>query len=278
MRTQLFVPLVTYPDAIGEAIAKNAAAVAAELSGDLNVVAFNAHIPDVTNVWSRMLINIPQMILAVENESRQRGDALLSKFAEIADDLKIKLHTDRRTGAPDFLGELAAEESRYYDIALVGWEAQNQTLQATAEAVIFGSGRPTILLPDHSNPNAFNHVSIGWDGSRVAARAVADALPFLQKAASITVLTVTDEKPLKQKEAGPRLAQHLSRNGFSVEANAIMAEDCPIAITLQEHALDLHSDLLVMGGYGHSRVRDFVLGGATQGVLDDLRLPVLMSH
>ncbi len=100
MRTQLFVPLVTYPDAIGEAIAKNAAAVAAELSGDLNVVAFNAHIPDVTNVWSRMLINIPQMILAVENESRQRGDALLSKFAEIADDLKIKLHTDRRTGAP----------------------------------------------------------------------------------------------------------------------------------------------------------------------------------
>ena len=57
-----------------------------------------------------------------------------------------------------------------------------------------------------------------------------------------------------------------------------MAEDCPIAITLQEHALDLHSDLLVMGGYGHSRVRDFVLGGATQGVLDDLRLPVLMSH
>ena len=110
MRTQLFVPLVTYPDAISEAIAKNAVAVAAELSGDLNVVTFNAHIPDVTNVWSRMLINIPQMILAVENESQQRGDALLSKFAEIADNLKINLHTDRRTGAPDFLGELAAEE------------------------------------------------------------------------------------------------------------------------------------------------------------------------
>ena len=101
-----------------------------------------------TNVWSRLLINIPQMILAVENESRQRGDALLSKFAKSADDLKITLRKDRRTGAPDFLGELAAEEARYYDIALVAWEAQNQTLQATAEAVIFGSGRPPIHLPN----------------------------------------------------------------------------------------------------------------------------------
>jgi len=92
------------------------------------------------------------------------------------------------------------------------------------------------------------------------------------------VLTVIGEKRLADDKAGARLAAGLRERGFVAEDLTIDAEDCPVAVTLQEHAIAHGADLLVMGGYGHSRIRDFVLGGATQGTLDDLRLPVLMSH
>ena len=278
MKPQLFVPLVTYPDANSDAIAAHAVAVAAQLRGDLNVVAFNVDIPDVKSPLSRLLINVPEMIVAAEKESRQRGEALLRQFENAAGARKVTLETDKKTGAIALLGELAAEHARYFDLSLVGWHVANPTSQATAEAVVFGSGRPAMLLPELVEIGEFKQIAIAWDGGRVAARAVADSIPFLRQAAKVHVLTVTDEKPLKEKEAGERLARHLRRGGIEADAIEIIAEDQPIAVTLQDHAVEMHADLLVMGGYGHSRVRDFVLGGATQGVLDDLRLPVLMSH
>jgi nucleotide-binding universal stress UspA family protein len=92
------------------------------------------------------------------------------------------------------------------------------------------------------------------------------------------VFTVVDEKPLDDKNIADRLARGLGKRGLPAEAVSIRAEDNPIGISLQEHALKHGADLLVMGAYGHSAVRDFVLGGATEDVLDDLRLPVLCSH
>jgi nucleotide-binding universal stress UspA family protein len=148
----------------------------------------------------------------------------------------------------------------------------------TAEAVVFGSGRPAILLPEAVDVSTIDHVAVAWDGSRVAARAAADARPFLEHATRISVITVLDEKPLKEKDAGARLAGELRKHGLKAEAVPVHARDCPIAETLQQTALDNGCQLLVMGGYGHSRIRDFVLGGATEGVLSDLRMPVLLSH
>ena len=113
---------------------------------------------------------------------------------------------------------------------------------------------------------------------RVAARALADATRLIERAEEVHVITVTDEKPLADKAAGDRLADNLRQAGVKASFSPIRAEDGPIAETLQRHALDLNAQLLVMGGYGHSRLRDFVLGGATAGVLGDLRLPVLLSH
>ncbi|WP_437344240.1 universal stress protein [Mesorhizobium marinum] len=168
--------------------------------------------------------------------------------------------------------------ARYYDLSLIGWEAGNTTSRETAEAVIFGSGRPAVLLPELADLAALDHVAIAWDGSRVAARAVADARIFLRDGTRVSVLTVHDEKPLEQKDVGDRLAAALRGRGLDASAVAINAQDCPIAETLQEAAIERGCKLLVMGGYGHSRMRDFVLGGATQGVLDSLLLPVLLSH
>ena len=278
MTPQLFVPLLTYPDANSESIAGHVVSVAAELGGDLHSVAFNADIPDVRSALSPLLINVPELIREAEKESRRRGDTLLHALVEAAETGKITITTERKAAPIALLGEKAAEQARYFDLSLVGWEADNPTSKATAEAVVFGSGRPTMLLPDLSEVTTLERIAIAWDGSRVAARAVADVLSLTRRATKIFVLTVTDEKPLKEEEAGQRLAHSLRRRGFVTEARAVLAEDCPIADTLQDHAIGLDADLLVMGGYGHSRFREFVLGGATRGVLDDLRLPVMMSH
>ena len=148
----------------------------------------------------------------------------------------------------------------------------------TAEAVIFDSGRPAILLPELAPVTSIDHIAIAWDGSRVAARAVADARLLLERAERISVITVLDEKPLEDQHAGERLCETLKRQGMQATAVPIHAEDCPIAETLQQIAIERGCKLLIMGGYGHSRMRDFVLGGATNGVLGDLLMPVLLSH
>ena len=96
-----------------------------------------------------------------------------------------------------------------------------------------------MVLPELSQVKTLKHVAIAWDGGRAAARAVADALPFLQQASEIRVLTVTGEKPLEEQEAGERLAQGLRRRGLATaQASSIIAEDCPIATTIQRHAVD----------------------------------------
>jgi nucleotide-binding universal stress UspA family protein len=190
----------------------------------------------------------------------------------------IHLTTSCSTAGPAFLGEAATAEARYFDLAILGWEAGNETSRLAAEAVAFGSGRPTVLLPASATVGTMRHVAIAWDGSRVAARAVADAAPFLQRAGRTTVFTVVDEKPLDDKNIAERLAASLGKRGIPAEAISIRAEDSPIGISLQEHALKHGADLLVLGAYGHSAVRDFILGGATEVVLNDLRLPVLCSH
>ena len=163
-------------------------------------------------------------------------------------------------------------------MSLLGWEPGNLASRSTAQAITFGSGRPVVLLPATAEIKAIKHVAIAWDGSRVAARAVADALPFLERASRTSVLTVVDDKPLKDEGIAERLAVSLGRRGVDARAFSLKQGGSPIGIGLQEHALEQGADLLVMGGFGHSVVRDFILGGATENILDDLRLPTLLSH
>jgi nucleotide-binding universal stress UspA family protein len=277
MRLQLLLPLVTYPDCNSDAVVPNAVAVAAHLDADLIALALNVDIPPVSNALSQVLLDLPKMSGQAEALSRRRGESLLLKMSDAAHKRGLPISSSTLTDGPALLGEAAARCARYHDLAAAGWEAGNPTSAMTAEALIFGSGRPTVLMPELTTIERIDRVAIAWDGSRVAARAVADALPFLQRASKIHVLTVIDEKPLDEG-IGTRLASGLHKRGLPADSATIKAEDCAISVTLQEHALEAGAELLVMGGYGHSRVRDFVLGGATKGILNDLRLPVLLSH
>lgn len=278
MKLQAFLPLVTYPDSNSDAIASNATATAAYLGAELHAEVISAHISNASTVMSRLLPKLPELLREAEAASGQRGEHLLEKIREEAAKKSVKLTTGVSSAALLLTGEAAAIEARYFDISLHGWETGNSTSRATAEAVMFGSGRPAILLPEALTIGTIGHVAIAWDGSRVAARAVADATPFLERASKITVFTIVDEKPLTEEDGAERLAGGLRGRGLAAEAASIDIEDRPVGIGLQVHALERGANLLVMGGYGHSVIRDFVLGGTTEDVLDDLRLPVLFSH
>lgn len=278
MKLQAIVPLVTYPEANSDLLGTQAASVAAGIGADIHAVAINADIPDVSTALSKLLINTPALIRGAQDASRRRGEHLLAVLEEKAGNTSVPFTTATLSASLTLLGESAALHARYYDLSLVGWEAGNQTSRATAEAVIFGSGRPTLLLPELWDIKPFDHVAIAWDGSRVAARAVTDARFILERAARISVLTVVGEKPLKEKTPGERLASRLRESGLNAEATEIKAQAGPIAATLQQTAIEKGARLLVMGGYGHSRLRDFILGGATEGMLSNLLMPVLLSH
>lgn len=278
MKLRALVPLLTYPDPHTTAAVANAVTAAQLLEANLHALALEADIPPVANAFSRMLMNLPEMIRNAEKLSAGNAAKLLAAASGEAETRSLKLTTSVEKEQLALLGEAAARHARYFDMALVGWNAENPGIRALAEAVVFSSGRPTILLPDQAPPASFGRVSIAWDGTRVAARAVSDARFVLERATEIKVVTVTDEKPIDEADAGERLAENLRQAGLQAVFSAVRAEDCPIAETLQRHAASLDSNLLVMGGYGHSRLRDFVLGGATEGVLSDLRMPVLLSH
>lgn len=277
MKPQLFLPLITYPEANSDEVAANATAVAAWLDADLNATTFELDTRRGRDNWLRLLyVDLPELIDEAARASRENGERLSRLMREQAGNRGVSLAVS--TAAQPLLTDAIAEHARYFDLSLLGWDAGNPAARAAAQALVFGSGRPVMLLPAACQVKAIAHVAIAWDGSRVAARAVGDALPFLQRAARTSVFTVVDDKAIEEQGSAERLVDSLGRRGIAAQAFGPRRGSSTIGAALQEHALERKADLLVMGGFGHSVVRDFVLGGATENILDELRLPTLVSH
>ncbi|TIL94463.1 universal stress protein [Mesorhizobium sp.] len=278
MKTIALLPVITYPEPNPEMVVPRAVAMAAALGAQLHALAINVEIRNISNALSRRLVDVPKMTREAEALCRDRGEAFLAKVVLEAKRAGVDSTTDAVASNAPLLNDTAAIQARYYDLVLCAWEANNPTSRTTAQAIIFGSGRPTILLPEVEPARKLDKVAIAWDGSRVAARAVADAHQVLRRASKITVLTVTGEKSLQETDAAQRLTQGLNLRGLSAEAMPFVSEDCPVEVSLQERAIEIGADLMIMGAFGHTRLRDFVLGGATKGILSDVRLPIMLSH
>lgn len=180
-------------------------------------------------------------------------------------------------GAADIFGAMA----RRFDLSVAAQGEPNKVApdDVIVEGALFGSGRPVIVVPYIQKTGAkFDRIMVAWDASRNAARAAADAMPLLAKAKAIDVVIVASERPKSDEIAGADIGQHLARHGLKVEVKRIVATDTDVADTLLSHAADTGADFMVMGGYGHSRLRQFILGGVTRGILSSMTIPVLMSH
>lgn len=176
--------------------------------------------------------------------------------------------------------------ARYADLVIVGQDergdAETSPVSGFVESVVLAGGRPVLILPYAGKvQKAFERILLAWDGSREAARAAADAMPFLQTAKTVRVVHVSHGR--RSSSLGPipgmDIATFFARHGVNVEVSAERAvDDIDVGDVLISCAADMNIDLLVMGGYGHSRLQEWALGGVTRTVLESMTVPVLMSH
>jgi nucleotide-binding universal stress UspA family protein len=179
-------------------------------------------------------------------------------------------------GAASEFGRIA----RRFDVAVVGQAKREHgaSEELMIEGALFESGRPVIVVPYIQKASlSLEHVVVCWDGGRTAARATNDALPFLKRAKKVEILIV--DEPRKQLQVtGARLSEHLARHDVPVEIKRIARGSIGVEAAILSHVADVGADFLVLGGYGHSRLREFVWGGVTRSILTSMTVPVLMSH
>jgi nucleotide-binding universal stress UspA family protein len=277
----ILLALTTYPDATPASAIDQPIAFAASVGARISAIACAVHYQVPNSILGRALIDVPGMAAAEAKKSAAAAEQLLAAFSAQAE--KQGVFQDKiaerclTTEPPNILVEYA----RLRDLTIVPVPDGDSLQHSYAEAVIFGSGRPVLITSEergHSDEFKLNTVVVAWDFSRPAARAVADALPVLEKAKLVRIVTVTKEKLIDTKRSSEELAKHLAHHGVEVVLDKVDAGGRSIGSVLEGYVASTNANLLVMGAYGHSRVREFILGGATKSILSRPPVPVLLSH
>jgi nucleotide-binding universal stress UspA family protein len=281
-RRRAYMPLSTYPEAMPDAAILAAVALAQAMGLELVVEVLEVDIPHPVTPFGSVALDIPDLVRRAEDKSRAEAARLATVVAGAgvssagasgagangagAGVMRTQVHFG--TGE-----DRAAAAARQQDLVILPWSPA--TGRDLATALVFGAGRPVILVPTGAVAQPLDHLAVAWDGSRVAARAMWDALALLSEDGRVTVLTAAEDKGGAD---GAAMAAMLTRRGWRAEAVALPAAGRGVAAGLQAAAVAAGAQMLAMGGFGHSRLRDFVLGGVTTGILGDCRMPVLMSH
>jgi nucleotide-binding universal stress UspA family protein len=203
-------------------------------------------------------------------------------FEEIAG--RRRISTEWRL-AHGFPVDVAVVQARYADLVILG-QLDPENAQASVdcpppEDMALSVGRPVLVVPYVGRYAAVGqHALVAWNASREATRAINDALPLLAAASSVTVLAVD---PVVGREEhgdipGADIGLHLARHGVNARVESTVSGDVEVGDVVLSRAADLGADLLVMGAYGHPRIRELVLGGVTRTILKSMTLPVLMAH
>ena len=247
---------------------------------------FNAHLAAVAFAYETVPIAVlgddgsPELIERLLEEAENSAKSAVARFESAIRGSGIlaeaRWMTTSFPGAGDTFGRIA----RRFGLSIVGQTMPDDKSPKSLiiEAALFDSGRPVLVVPFIQTSGVkLDRIMVCWDGSRGAARAVNDALSFLKRARIVEVVVVGD-RPKSGEIPGADIAHHLARQEVNVEVNNIIAADIDAANIILSHASDLAADFLVMGGYGHSRLRELVLGGVTRSILATMTIPVLMSH
>ncbi len=211
---------------------------------------------------------------------RERADRSAAEFAPSV----------RNFGVNSCASEVTQDEAdggiglraRYCDLVIIGQhdpeELSPSVMSDFPEYLILNTGRPVLVIP---YAGEFTQVGrrplVAWDGSRSATRAITDAIPLLQKADLVQLVIINPPRDAHGEQPGADMALYLARHGIKVEVSTHTSK-IDIGNTLLSIAADLDSDLIVMGGYGHSRFREMIMGGATRSLLEHMTIPVFFSH
>ena len=248
---------------------------------------FDAHLAGVAFIYQPV---VPGMVFngvtasIVETfraESEKAGRAAVAKFEDAVRRAGLPVESHLLDSETAGAGEMFARFARHFDLSVVAQIEPEKDVpeELLPEAALFGSGRPVLVVPYIQKSGLkLDRVLVCWDGSLAAARAIGDAMPFLMRSKLVEVLTVTKTQEPRDELPGVDIAHHLARHKLKVDFKRMVANDIDITSAILSHAADTGVDMIVMGGYGHSRLREFVLGGATRGILQTMTVPILMSH
>lgn len=230
---------------------------------------------------------VPEFVQTLMGQQVQEAQARFQKEAqELARKLweettgKSGLSVEWRVVEGDPVDQLALS-GRYADLVVIGQCDNDPGAIDIADELVFVLGRPLLVVPYTGNFKSMGQrAMVAWNASRESTRAVADALPILSAAKHVFVLAVNPKGGDSGHGAvpGADIAMHLARHGVKAEAQQVVAEDVDVGNMLLSRAADEDIDLIVMGCYGRSKLREMVLGGASRHILKHMTVPVLMSH
>ena len=223
-----------------------------------------------------------EYIVAAHDQAVADASAAAGAFTEVAKSAGIAFES--RESEPAILDGLlgAVRQFNLSDLVVVGQRDPDRAEPLRGElieSILFQAGAPALIIP-YTGVKAFNtkRALVAWDGSATAAHAVRAALPLLGLAETVQVLIVNEKQKQGTMTAAAAIGSYLSRHGIDVEVQHLGASGIDAGDTILNYAADERADWLVMGAYGHSRLREFLLGGVTRKVLASMTLPVLMAH
>lgn len=230
---------------------------------------------------------VEDMIELAEKEAAERAQRARSMF-----DDAVKRHgmevVDKPAGRADascaFVeetgreDEIVARRGRLNDLVVVARPTAESdvTSTLTLNAAVFETGRPVFVVPPGGAEFKTDRIAISWNGSAQSAKAVSNAIRLLEKAEHVLVLTV--DSPMTSAARAHELASYLEWHGVSPDTHTFEAGPKSVGERLLEEVKDANADLLVMGAYTHSRMRQLILGGVTRHVLENAEIPLLMAH
>jgi nucleotide-binding universal stress UspA family protein len=275
----ILLPLVGEPGTAAIAAIDKCVAVAGDLGAKVTAIAVEE------DIWVRPRVTIASNLdnTAAAEAVRSVSDAhgLLKAFDAAATRFGVRNEQKiSRLDASDIPANFA-RAARLKDMSLVPVSTNGGQSEKIIERLIFESGRPILICPEEFAADlavAFDEVVIAWDHTAPVARAVADALPMLQAAANVRIITATDRKTPAELESGAALASHLAEHGIAAAFETVKIDGSSVGKVFEAYVKAKAIDLLVMGAYRHSRLNEIIWGGATKTVIERPPCWVMMSR
>jgi nucleotide-binding universal stress UspA family protein len=275
----VLLPLVGEPDAAAIAAIDKCIAVAGDIGAQVTAMAVEQDVSVRPRVTISADLENAEAAEAVRSVSDAHG--LLQAFGAAANRFGVRNEQKlSRLAAADIPAHFA-RAARLKDMSIVPVKSHDGQSEKIVEGLIFESGRPVLICPEEfaaELAGAFDNVVIAWDHTAPAARAVADALPMLQAAANVRIVTATDDEAAAELESGAALASHLAEHGITASFEAVKIGGSSVGKVFEAFVREKAIDLLIMGAYRHSRLSEIVWGGVTKTVIGRPPCWVMMSH
>lgn len=219
------------------------------------------------------------MARQLEENAAIKGGELEAHISERALALGVPFQIDQVVEHWPATRDQSTWRGRTSDLCVLGLARDNAEHRLNIEEWLFGVGRPCVFYPNDAQSDfSLDCVVVSWDFSKSAARAVGDALPLLRRASQVRIATVRGEKDIPVEDVKTPLINFLATHGVTSVGDDVELTGQTIGQAILAHANTVSANLVVMGAFGHSRMKEFLLGGATKEVLDSSTLPLFMSH